>query len=434
MIKRFASGCYVGLLILYVLAGCRSVPLHGDESTILYMSSDFEALFARGDLRHLEYHAPPLADDAQDEAKQDLRVLNGVISKYVYGLTWTLNGLHASDLNQQWLWGFDLATNQAHGAIPSDVLLFICRWASGLMTALSVALMFAIGWRAGGWRTAYLTAFIYTMMPAILLNGRRAVFESALLLFSVLLIYVAQRAIGKLWGGRNVILYGSLIGAAAGLTIASKHTGVIVFAAVLAALYLYALIMQRFSKMIVAGVAVLCIPLIAAAVFLALNVSWWSNPLFMVFNVPRARQQLLNGQADAFGKYTDMGDRAIGLAAEIFSAPPQYFESNDDWTHWIGDQIARYEASGLVGLSGIAWSLIVFALFAIGLLRAIRLRRVGAVLVVLMWLLAASVSVYVLTPLHWQRYYLPLIMPVCVVCGMAITARWVTVAKPRAVA
>jgi hypothetical protein len=87
------------------------------------------------------------------------------------------------------------------------------------------------------------------MMPAIPLNGRRAVFESVLLLFSVLLIYVAITRDRQAVGGRNVILYGSLIGAAAGLDPIQNIPGVIkAFAAVLAALYLYALIMQRFQR------------------------------------------------------------------------------------------------------------------------------------------------------------------------------------------
>jgi hypothetical protein len=47
------------------------------------MSSDFEALFARAICAIFNIDAPPLAGHACDEAKQDLRVLNGVISKYV---------------------------------------------------------------------------------------------------------------------------------------------------------------------------------------------------------------------------------------------------------------------------------------------------------------------------------------------------------------
>src|SRR5579864_6076838 len=129
---------YVGILALYVLAGCALVPFHGDESTILYMSGDFDTLFLRGDLAHIEYHDPPPAGDPQAVSKQALRILNGVTSKYIYGLAWRLSGLTVYNLNQQWIWGPDWAYNQSQNTIPTPFLLFIARWASGLLTALSV--------------------------------------------------------------------------------------------------------------------------------------------------------------------------------------------------------------------------------------------------------------------------------------------------------
>src|SRR5579859_5136115 len=104
---RMVHALYVGILVMYVLAGCALVPFHGDESTILYMSRDFDTLFLRGDLAHIEYRDPPPVDDPEAATKQDLRVLNGVTSKYLYGMAWWLSGFTAHDLNQQWIWGAD---------------------------------------------------------------------------------------------------------------------------------------------------------------------------------------------------------------------------------------------------------------------------------------------------------------------------------------
>src|SRR5215510_11017733 len=74
---------YVGILIFYVLAGARLVPFHGDESTILYMSRDwFKSPSA------LAYGAfPPGSGEAMD---QELRLLNGVVSKDSYGGVFSL--------------------------------------------------------------------------------------------------------------------------------------------------------------------------------------------------------------------------------------------------------------------------------------------------------------------------------------------------------
>ncbi|MHB8625048.1 MAG: ArnT family glycosyltransferase [Aggregatilineales bacterium] len=410
---------YLGALIAYVLAGCALVPFHGDESTILYMSRDFDTLFLRGDLAHIEYHDPPPADDPEAATKQDLRVLNGVTSKYLYGMAWWLSGFTAHDLNQQWIWGADWAYNQSQNAIPGPTLLFIARWASGLLTALSVALVFVIGARAGGWRTAYVAAFIYTLTPAVLLNGRRAVFESALLMSTALLIYLVQRMSSKsATSVRTAIGHALILGITAGLTIASKHTDLLIVVAALAALILYPLLTHGLIRAIGAGLIAMGALVTAALMFLALNASWWSQPLAMPKIILDKRSALLDAQAVNFGPLDTPAKRLIALARESLSSPPQYYESDPKWADWIGTSIQQYQASGLAGFSGVVWTVTVGALAMGGLARGLlRWRRAG-VFAVLCWLMVTAVGLYALTPLEWQRYYLPMAAPIAVVCGL----------------
>ncbi len=418
---RLIYALYLGALIAYVLAGCALVPFHGDESTTLYESSDFGTLFLQGDLAHIEYRNPPLADDPEAATKQDLRILNGVTSKYIYGIAWWLSGFTVHDLNQQWIWGAGWAYNQSQNTIPTPELLFVARWASGLLTALSVALVFVIGARAGGWRTAYVAAFIYTVTPAVLLNGRRAVFESALLTSTALLIYVTQRLVGKrIVPVRAAIGRAVIIGVAAGLTIASKHTDLLIVVAALAALILYPLLTQGLVRTISAGLIAAGALIVAAFVFLVLNASWWSQPLAMPKIVLDKRQALLNAQAVNYGLLDTPTKRLTALALETLSPPPQYFESGAEWANWIGTAIQQYQTAGLAGLSGIAWTVVVGALAVGGLVRGlIRWRRAG-VFTVLCWIVVTAVGLYVLTPLDWQRYYLPMEAPVAVVCGLML--------------
>jgi hypothetical protein len=191
-LNRFRDYLYIGLLALYVLAGSALVPLHGDEPTVIYTSWDVDAI-RRGDWAHLVYQAPPPTDDPQSATRQDLRLINGVLSRYWYGLLWNVAGMTPRDLNDQWLWGADLTFNRANNHVPSDQLLFLSRFGAGLITALSVAGIFIIGKKTGGRGTAYLAAAIYTLTPALLLNGRRATMENTFLLFAALVVYTGMR-------------------------------------------------------------------------------------------------------------------------------------------------------------------------------------------------------------------------------------------------
>src|SRR5450432_2301818 len=185
---HFIQATFVGLLILYLLAGIISVPFHGDESTIIHKSRDW-FLLAQGKLAILLYSATPV-----EPAEQELRLVNGVVSEYSTGLLASLSGLGLHDLPEQWLWGADFDYNQANGHIPASPLLFVARLASALLTAISIALVFAIARWLGGAGSGYLAATLYTLMPEVLLNGRRAVFEGATLV-AVSLVMVGGLAV-----------------------------------------------------------------------------------------------------------------------------------------------------------------------------------------------------------------------------------------------
>jgi hypothetical protein len=80
-------------LMLYVLAGADEVPLHGDEPTLIYMSRDYHFLVQERDLDPILYAA-----DA-DPAEQELRLINGTVTKWTIGLAWDLAGMTVADVN-----------------------------------------------------------------------------------------------------------------------------------------------------------------------------------------------------------------------------------------------------------------------------------------------------------------------------------------------
>ncbi len=411
---------FVGLIGLYILAGCWLVPLHGDEPTVIYTSLDFDAV-RHGDFARLVYRDVPDSSDPQATTKQDLRLINGVIARYTFGALWTAAGMSSSQVNDQWLWGADMAFNRANGHVPTDDLLLLCRVGSGLFLWIAAALVFTVGRRAGGIYTAYLSALIFTLTPAVLLNGRRAMMEGALLCGIALVVYAGQRA-ASVKSNRAALRSGVGLGVAAGLCIAAKHTGAVTVVAVGVAIAVYMLLRENLRgvrRLLIVGSAA---STAAALVFFALNPAWWGEPLQMPGRVLAARSDLLSAQTRDAGGYASLGERALGFFREFAAAPPQYYEVGI-WGEWVGADIVRYEASGLAGVSGVVASALVIALLVVGIVRGMQAWRSPAVFILLMSFALSATAVFVTTPLHWQRYYLPLAAPVAWLAGLAVRRR-----------
>ncbi len=150
---------------------------------------------------------------------------------------------------------------------------------------------------------------------------------------------------------------------------------------------------------------------LALAVFYALNPVWWGDPIARASTVLDLRADLLQGQTEAFGGYADPGAALGGFFRQVFVAQPQYYEI-PAWQGYIGDQIARYEASIWHGVSlggSLVGGLVLLALLIAGLVALWRDRAVAGATrwLIGVWVLAMLATTALLTPLEWQRYYLP---------------------------
>ncbi len=408
--RKLLDSLWTGALVLYVMAGVLLVPFHGDESTTIYLSRDWFTLVQAHDLSAVLYRDPPANPRAATD--QQLRISNGVLSKYAIGLLSSLAGLSAADLNDQWLWGADWAYNLDNGHIPTDRLLFIGRLSSALMAALSVAVVFAIARRLGGRGVATLAAFIYAMTPSVLLNGRRAMYEGAFLLTIALVILVGV-ALARRMRDHAPFRGWLVLGLVSGLAVASKHTALITVIPVFAAL----LYLSRYRFRQTLGYA-LSAAMVTGGVFLALNPAWWGAPLQAPVAVLRWRQELLAGQVKQFGGYADALDRLTALVQQPLG-DPQYYEDERGWPQWIGGQIAAYADSGLAGLPG---KLLVLLVYPAILLAALALPHSPQVALFVAVTLFTAAALLFLTPLPWQRYYLPLALPWAVLCGFGLAS------------
>jgi hypothetical protein len=450
---RFIDPIWLLILAAYILAGAPLVPFHGDEATQIYMSRDYSYQFIERDLNRVLYSQPPVS--AQE---QHLRLLNGTVNKYLIGLAWHLGGFTVTDVNEQWDWGADWNYNQTTGHAPSAELLMISRWPSAGLLALGLLPMFLLGKKLGGRPAAYLAALLYALHPALLINGRRAMMEGSFITFSLFVVLFAVWLLDAR-SGRGKLVAAVGLGIAAGLALASKHTALFAVAGVyagLGVLLAWVAVRNASSDEIrvgteknVGGIGprhavplqkhvprhflndinpwhlislTLTSALLAALTFVALNPAWWGDLAARTGEVLRLRQELLAGQTAAFGGYADWGERLAGFARQTFAALPQYYEI-PAWQEYIGDQIARYEASGLAGIGGsVLFGVIVFVLTLLGLwaLWQDKQRSIAARWIIAVWALTALAAVLLLTPIEWARYYLPAIPAAILLASLGI--------------
>lgn len=414
---RAVDGLWLLALALYALAGYRDVPFHADEATIIAMSRDYHALVQSGDLDAVLYSATP-----DDPAMQALRIINGSVSKLAIGVAWDLAGHTVDDLNQPWDWSAPWSWNVQDNHMPSDGLLHAARLASALMLAASAWAVFAVGWLAAGGRWgAYAASVIYVLTPVVLVNGRRAMFEGALLLGSALVVLAAvwwlRAGLRPRW--RHVVA----LGLAAGFALSSKHTAALTIGIVWAVLVALIAFDRRAAWRTSLG-ALIAALVLAGVVFLLLNPVWWSDPLGMPEHVLDGRQTLLSGQRATYGAYDGVGEHVAGLIRRVADGSPQYYEVAG-WDRWIGADITAYESRAWTGIDGgvVGAFLRVVGLVigtAVLLDRAVAPQRDAAAWLLLAWFWGTAAVLLALTPFDWQRYYLPLQPALAVVIAAAV--------------
>lgn len=420
--KRIWDISYITLLMFYVLLGTALVPFHGDESTQIFMARDFYYQFVEGDISRVRYaEFESLDGDAATE--QNLRMINGTVPKYLFGLAAHWAGYTIDDLNQQWLWGAGWQWNIDNGHKPSDDLLTRTRWTSALMLALSVPVLFGIGLILGGRWVAYVGSFYYALNPAVLINGRRAMMEGGMLLFSLLVVFIALMTIRK----QRWWLF-ILLGIASGLAVASKHTSVVTVAAVFLSLAISLALKywreeltklgQLFIGLVGAGV-------LSLGVFYALNPAWWGDPVARVPEILEMRQELLEGQINTFDGYANFSEQVAGFARQVFIVKPMYAETNvDNFRDNIAASVDIYENSLWSGIPiGGNWigAIIAFALCVIGVWQSWRVDIViGMKVLFTLWGVAMLILTLFITPLEWQRYYLPIYPVIAIWLGFGV--------------
>lgn len=423
----FVDGLWLVLLSLYIFAGVSIASFHGDESMQLWMSNDYAVAFIDRNPQSLVTHPP-----YESQSIEEMRLINGSVTRYAAGLAWHLAGFQRDDLLPYpgWRWYADYDQNKEHGYVPADDLLYVGRLSSVAFQIASVFVVFAFGFVLHGRGLAYFISLFYTLNPVILLNGRRLMMESPLLFFGFLALLIAliisrkhaqnQQAHLGWWLGLTI---------AAALTVNSKHPGVIIVIVAWAWVFIGALkqfvsqknrhaLIQTFLRLDIMGV-------LAIVLFFILSPALWSNPIMRITDIIEARSGLLDLQT-AYHPNT-LSDR-LTLILNHYNRPLQHFEID----HWAGypvvmEQVHAYDASLLSGLpmdngSGVALSIL--ALFGlVSLFLPGRLLSFTDAAGLLVWL-ALTLGMLLVNPLSWQRYFMPLMPLTIIFAGLGLLYIW----------
>jgi 4-amino-4-deoxy-L-arabinose transferase-like glycosyltransferase len=298
-----------------------------------------------------------------------------------------------------------------------------------------VPLLFGLAWQFGGRPAGYVATALYALNPVVLLNGRRAMQEGAMLFFGLAAVLVAalisrQRAAGE----RVHPLLWTLLPLVGGLSLASKHSAVVFVAGAFGWLVLAELThfrLRAFARLI--GALALTGAL-TAGLFVLLSPALWDDPAARVGDLLAVRARLLDIQVAAHTNgVTSLPQRVEAIFREPFLAPPQHYEV----AYWTDSaaavaEIDRYMASPLSGIQfGAILGLPLTLLALLGLpLAFTRQRALAAGL--LAWLVVIAVSLLA-NPLPWQRYFLPLYPAAALLVGIsvAIFARWTATRTAR---
>lgn len=431
--RRLLAWLAAGLaLAAFFVTGAMVVPFHGDESIWLYMSHDFEDLFVQRDVSRLLYSENPT-----DPEDQGLRELNSPLAKYLISLSWRAAGYADADLNGYWVWGAGWEWNAGNGRIPPDGLLRASRWLPAGLAALGVLAVAALGVRLGGWRVGWLAALLLATDASFLLHTRRAMGEGTLLAFSMMAValtvaYLSRRASGEPLAIRARAAYLLGIGLLTGLTVATKLNGAIV--AIVVGVALLAWLPWRAAPRAALSTAALDVAVVAGlalAVVMALSPFLWLNPLARLRDTFRDMNDVIAIQRIGHDSLQTPAERAGALVEQVFWTQTAYYE-DAVWGEWVGDQIARYEATPLSGWRRPPWARVVLGVaFVVGVGRLLARPSDDpacnvARAVVLLWLAVTAGVNLLIIPFAWQRYYLPLWPGVALVEAVGL---WVAVER-----
>jgi len=407
-------------LAVYLFAGIPHISVHPDEITHIFMTGDYAAVFIE--------HSPEQVQDIFDENGRLydwnalLHLIEAPLHGYIMGFAWHVAGMTRDDLPENWNWGMDWQSNVERGAMPSDRLLYTTRFASTVLLFGSVLVMFGLGWLFGKRPFAYFASGLYALNPLILFHARRAMHEAPLLMFGLLTILAAALISRKRERGESVsIVWWLTFGLTCGLAVASKHSSLVFIGAAVAWIFVGELSRRDWRG------ALAITPKLIGAGILSIVLVFVLTPVLWVDTSARLRllyverRDSIRDQAQTEDYQPTIQERIEYALTAAFIAPLDIGTRAETLL-----MTANYRASALAGvpLGNVVGGMLTIAAL-LGAVAAVwgRLRppSYSSALSIGLAVFALAFAVnLVLSPLHWQRYYILAVPPMTLLAGMGL--------------
>ena len=309
-------GMILLLTVLYAWT-LPAVPFHPDESTHIFMSKDI----SQNPLTLSWEGALPLG------AEERIRAIDAPLAKYLIGAV--RETFSIPPLKADWNWSLSWEENLTAGALPSNRQLIFARLTMVLLLPFSLWLYYLALKKILPAIPSLIAVLLLGLNPLLLLHTRRAMSEGPLLFGTALFLWAATRDKRNPW----------LIGLAAGIAVAAKHSALaLVPAAVLAVVFLPGE-SPSFKK---ATFNTLKTSLVLFLTILLLNPFYWKRPLDALnagsrarFNLAREQQEDYLGRFDLEGP--QLRTTIPGLILNTFLTEPQ--------TEEVGNYLSETEES-----------------------------------------------------------------------------------------
>jgi len=307
-------------------------------------------------------------------------------------------------LHSDWDWSLTWEQNLKIGAYPSQTLLKIARLIPTLLIPISIYLFYFAIRKILPKTPALIAVLFLGLNPLILLHGRRAMAESALL-FGITLF---------LWSVTRDRIKPILVGIAIAIAFNAKQTGIFLIPAGIIAVCTLPDEEQNLKNMLARSAVVLAVFLI---ITLLLNPFYWKSPFSAIIFGYQTRAQLLDLQLidHLGGSSPNILRQALNLISNVFMLPPAVSEI-DNYLGPLTRQIQVYRdilphswGRNLIGGS-LQLTIFLSGFYVLYKRYSSHSKAIkNNLILLLITTFSLTSGILIFLPLPWQRYFIPLI-------------------------
>lgn len=387
------------LLTAYHLGTLPQVPFHPDESTQIYMSQDFRMML-RNPLS-LSWDLGEIND-----AKMRYRLLDVPLTRHLIGLGRTIAGFRYS-IND-WDWSKSWLENVDNGSYPTQSTLLTSRISVSMLLPISLTLFYSLLQRIENKPAALLGVAILGIHPLLLLHGRRAMAESAVIFSVILFIWTLHYRQSHAW----------LLGLAAALAYNTKQSTIALFpVGLIAVVWIKNPLRNPINaiKNIALYMAAFCI------VIIALNPVLWKHPLLALIQSWKIRLAFTQEQVSTLLNFADNQvirsgpARMTSLIYNLYLNKPQAYILGD-YLKYTRGAIDTYFQIPLTQIGrGILGGTMFISLTIGGLIKTLfgfrneKESKSQEIWLIFFATLFQMTALLIFVPFPWQRYVVPLL-------------------------